>query len=57
MPREVRHAEQYGARMRQKSDRLTLPRERTATVVFGYRGMDLLKMLHLRHIKRQSEEW
>jgi hypothetical protein len=39
------------ARMRHKRDSLTLPRERAATVVLGYRGMDLRKMLHLRHIR------
>jgi len=32
---------------------LSLPREGTATVVLGYRGMSLLKVLCLRHIRKR----
>ena len=32
---------------------LSLPREGAATVVLGYRGMNLLKVLCLRHIRKR----
>jgi hypothetical protein len=32
---------------------LSLPREGAATGVFGYRGMNLLKVLCLRHIRKR----
>ena len=38
-------------RLRHKGHNLvSLPRELTAAVVLGYRGMDLLELLRLRHI-------